>query len=286
LNFQKPKSGNCIPQGSVCPLASTQKTKTDLNNTTSAPPVSMTSRNVIKQVFAQFKKTKMKKVILMTVVAIIVSMKGYAQDSTRTLFHLSMPKYFGLYLAPEFQYGQLKGQFTSFGGGSAMLLFNKKFAIGLTMQQNLYRSFSPAGISPLVLHGGFGGLKLEYTCNPDAVVHLSFPLVIGMGMATVDSANYTAWRNNDTTSYRQNHQFEDRRGRNRNEYFMLQPGVQVEANLFKYLKLFAGANYRFAFATYNTNNSPLISQSTLQGLSMNVGLKFGLFDFSPGRGKK
>jgi hypothetical protein len=232
----------------------------------------------------------MKKAILMTLfLALLFSVKGYSQDSTKTMFHLSMPKYLGLYLAPEIQYGQFKGSFTSFGGGSAMLIFDKKFAIGVSMQRNIYLSYSPTGISPLVLNGSFGGLKLEYTCNPDAVVHLSFPLVIGMGMARTDSANYVSDRyndNNDTTSYKQIRRIENQRRGNRNEYFILQPGVQLEANLFRYLKLFAGANYRLALATYSTSTSSLLPQSTLQGLSVNVGLKFGLFDFSTKRKKK
>jgi hypothetical protein len=212
---------------------------------------------------------------------LLMSFKSYAQDSTKTLIHFSEIKQLGLYFAPEYQYGQLKSQYTSFAGGSAMLLVNKKFAFGFTMQQSVYLSYSPTDISPLVLKGSFGGLKLEYTCHPDAAVHLSFPLVIGGGYARADSANYVDDNNdmspNQYKSYR-------RRGI-RNSYFIVQPGVNVEANLVRFVKIFAGVNYRFSIPTYSTSTTNIIPASTLQGLGFSIGLKMGLFDFNVHRKK-
>jgi hypothetical protein len=228
----------------------------------------------------------MKKEILIALFMFVcISFKGYSQDSTRTLFHLSIPNTIGLYVAPEFQYGQFKGPFTSFAGGSAMLLFNKKFAIGVSMQHNVYLSYSPSGISPLVLTGGFGGLKMEYTCNPDAAVHLSFPLLIGMGRARADSATYVYDRWNDTLSNQKGQNYDYGRRGIRNEAFIIQPGIQVEANVLSFVKLFAGANYRFALATYSSSNNTIVPANSLQGLSLNIGLKAGIFDFKISRKK-
>ncbi len=208
-----------------------------------------------------------------------ISFKSYSQDSIRTLVHLPKITHVGIYIAPEFQYGQLKGEFTSFGGGSAMLLFNKKFGFGVTMQHSIFLSYSPKGISPLDLMASYGGLKLEYTCNPNAPIHLSFPLVIGGGSARLDSATYfrSILPDTNTQGDRMHREFDQ--SVSRNNYFVVQPGVQVEGNLFRFLKLYAGANYRFAFETYSSN-SKLLPASTLQGLSLNVGLKVGFFDYT------
>ena len=155
------------------------------------------------------------------------------------------------------------------------------------------RSFSPSGIKPLVLNANVGGLKLEYVVMPQSAIHCSFNLLLGGGSARADSANqkYDRLRNGPMMGY---HHGYEMWGNNellfpkpnviRSDFMVIQPGVELEANLFKYVKLFAGANYRF---TAKGNHSDvLIPSTTLQGLSANVGLKIGLFDFNTDRFRK
>jgi hypothetical protein len=226
----------------------------------------------------------MKKIILLISLFVFTNtIRIYSQDTTKTLFHFHVPKinYLGLYVAPEYQYGQLKNGFTSFGGFSGMILFNKKFAAGVTIQKSLDHSYSPSGISPLKLSGQFAGI--EYTIHPDKAVHFSFPLIVGMGSCRIDSASYTKLSQIDTT-------FQDRRNNkmehkgNRSDYFLIQPGVQVEANLFKFIKLYFGASYRFSINTEGTISST-ISATALQGFSLNAGMKIGFFDYNTRRKK-
>ena len=217
----------------------------------------------------------MKKVILIAMVFLGISTtKGYSQDTAKTIFHVSKINSIGFYVAPEYQYGQLKNQFTGFGGISGMILLNKTFAIGGGMYGSMDRGFSPTGISPLVLHSRFGGLKMEYTLNPNSVVHISFPLMIGGGSANTDSANYVVRPNNRDSAGRRvlPGTFQPRKPGN--DFFLIQPGVQVEANLFRSVKLFAGANYRFVVADKLTN----LPMNTMQGFSASLGLKIGLFN--------
>ncbi len=216
---------------------------------------------------------------------LIISSKVNAQDSTNTLLHIPKITQIGFYIAPEYQYGQLRNGFTSFAGVSGMVIFNKSFAIGASMQRSIYLDYSPSAVKPLNLRGSFGGLKMEYTVNPGSAVHLSFPLLIGGGMAEADSASYfnsaiaSDPMDMDGKFRHRRNDFRRNRGYH-NEYFIIQPGVQVEANLVKCVKLFAGANYRFSIPTYSTGNSSLLPASTLQGLSLNVGVKVGLFDIN------
>ena len=221
----------------------------------------------------------------MLVVAMLSASNLFAQDDTmHTLVKLSAPKYIGLYVAPEYQYGQAAGVFNSYVGSSAMLIYNKKLAFGVTGFTNTQESFAPAKVSPLLLRSTFGGLKLEYTPRPNSAVHVTFPLVVGFGVAQLDSVSYT--RNpaidsldNDHNGKGKHYNYNGSRNRGiSNDYFIIQPGIQLEANIFRLVKLFGGVNYRVAFPT-ETLTAPL-ANSTLSGLSANIGLKVGLFDFS------
>ena len=173
-----------------------------------------------------------KPALIVVLLACLTSFKGYSQDSTKVLLHFPAIHYLGLYVSPEFQYGQVKNEFTSFRGGSAMVLLNKKFALGITVQRA--RPISPAEISPLQIRSDFAGLKLEYTCRPEKALHLSFPLVIGMGSAQIDSAHHFEGRRFERPdSLERAHRAAERL--NHNEYFIVQPGILLEANLLKYV---------------------------------------------------
>jgi hypothetical protein len=226
-----------------------------------------------------------KNLFLMLTVALFSASTLFAQEDTmHTLIKLSAPKYIGIYVAPEFQYGQAAGVFNSYSGASAMFIYNKKLAVGITGVRSIQDNFAPAKTSPLLLSSGFGGLKLEYTPRPNAAVHVTFPLVIGYGMARLDSVSYTAKNWVKDTVNVNGHGKGDDYGRVRNnrgitnDYFVIQPGIQLETNIFRMVKLFGGVNYRFAFPN-QTVTAPLTS-TTLNGLSANIGLKIGLFDFS------
>jgi len=209
---------------------------------------------------------------LAALLALAGQMAGQDTVRTRTLLQPSKLHYLGVFVAPEYQYGQSNGAFTSFSGGSAMLLFNKRFAMGVTMQHSLDRRFSPAGVSPLVLRSAFGGAKLEYTLMPNSAVHVTFPLLLGAGIARADSLR---------TLLRPGHLHGiDENGRLnglRSEYFIVQPGVQVEANLLRWAKLYVGAHYRIASRIGDEVSAA--PGNSLQGASISAGLKLGWFDF-------
>ena len=214
--------------------------------------------------------------------AVLLSFTSFtlsAQDTTHTLLKLTKPHSWGIYFAPEVQYGQVKSAFTSFGGGSAMLMINNRFAFGVTAQQSLSNTFSPKGISPLYVQSAFMGGKIEFTPKPTAAVHVTFPLMVGVGEAQADSlGEFNGHWGNDRNGFRNNFL------RNGNSYVVIQPGIHVEANLLSFMKLFVGANYRFSIL--NDNNSALLTANTLQGVSISAGAKLGLFDYHFGKHKK
>ena len=190
------------------------------------------------------------------------------------LLRITRPAYIGLYLAPEIQTGQINNSFTPIGGGSVMLLINRKWGIGVAGCGTLNEGFSPNGVAPMYLRAYYAGVKFEYTPDPGAALHLTFPLSIGMGMARTDS---TKFNHHDHGIDNNNHH--DFNFRGQNEAVIIQPGIQLEANMIRYLKIFAGVNYRVAF----NNSNATIPKNTFSGLSLNLGLKVGLFDYWIGK---
>ena len=211
----------------------------------------------------------------MTVACFGMAFNAAAQDTTHTLIKLIKPQTIGLYVAPEFSYGQLRGDMTSFGGASAMFVLNKKWAIGATAQMSLDDAFVPKAVSPLAVQSMVMGGKIEYTPKPDALIHVSFPLMIGGGEASADSVradNGHDW--NDNLGH-------DKGRGNGNGFVVVQPGIHLEMNLLRYAKIYVGANYRLSFLS--DNQTVLLPANTLQGFSMSAGLKLGLFDYKLGR---
>jgi hypothetical protein len=221
----------------------------------------------------------MRKMLLVACAALFTcTLNLQAQDTTKTLIHFKRPQYLGIYIAPEFQYGQLGGDFTSFNGGSFMLLLNKKWAVGITGMGNSVQNYSPSNVTPQYLRSGFGGLKLEYTPRPNSAVHVSFPLVIGAAYASQDTnARWVGGgRGRDD-----NRNWE--RNNNVSQFVVVQPSMQIEANLFRFAKIFGGINYRLMFDAQTTNT---VTKANAQGFSANVGLKLGLFDWFVGKKEK
>jgi hypothetical protein len=212
-------------------------------------------------------------------------------EKIRTLFSgsknpMKTIKYLGLSVGSEFQYGSLAGEFTPMAGVSATLHINKKWGIGLGGYSTV-NNFTPTAFnvkSLLNLNVMYGGLKLEYTPNPNAPIHVSFPLLISGGMARVDSVNN--YRNGFGGRNRNNRR--DFNERDNTYFWAIQPGINIEANVIRFLKIYAGASYRLvpSVNTETTTALPTPSASQLSGLNVSAGLKVGLFDYQLHRERK
>lgn len=213
--------------------------------------------------------------------------------------NLGKTNYLGLSVGGEIQYSMLAGQFTPMAGVSGMVHFNKRFAIGAAAYSTIAENFTPTSLNTnkaLAVNTMYGGLKLEFTPKPDAKVHVSFPLLIGMGMAQVDSVNSRDGREQDhymdpVTGMeidREGHDNHDGNGNHDNggsEYFLIQPGVNLEINLIRYVKFTLGASYRIVPTVSRDNAAttvsayPALTASQLSGLNVTAGLRIGLFDY-------
>lgn len=113
------------------------------------------------------------------------------------------------------------------------------------------------------LVGGYGGLLLEPIILPKLPVHISVPILIGVGgVSYTDNIYY----DNVTDEFVYTSEDAD-------AYFMLNPGLEVELNVFKFMRLGIGAYYRYAIGM----DLDQVSKDALNGLSAGVSLKFGNF---------
>ncbi len=205
-------------------------------------------------------------------------------SSMRTLLGKTKINDIGFYVAPELMYGQFNGNFTAGGGGALMVQLNQKWGFGL----NVFSFGSrPDDNMPRTPRATFSGVKVEYTLQPNKLFHLSFPLSIGsvghgmkMGRFDRDKDRFgrpdggkqiLGDRPNDFDPTADRPQALDGIVDFPSRGAFIQPGVNIESNLFRYAKIYAGAKYRAAF-----NNSGF--SNDLSGFSANIGLKLGLFD--------
>lgn len=188
--------------------------------------------------------------------------KGAANNAAFKIRHL------GVYIAPEFQMGQLNGGFVPMGGTSFMIQVNKKWGVGVSRLMGR----SPSANTADNFRAAFGGLKLEYTPKPDAAVHVSFPLIIGAARSDTGSRGMRMGGNRNAGRRNDNGLFDGRSGQS---FALIQPGINLETNLFRFARLYAGANYRFVFSENGYS-------SAMQGFSASVGLKVGVFDYALG----
>lgn len=215
-----------------------------------------------------------------------------AQDSTQTLFKLSKIKTMGFFVAPEFQMGDLNQHAEPFRALSAMLQFNQHLAIGYSYFNSadhmiLYRNdMGPR--YPISLWSG--AFKIEYALKPASKIHVSIPLLIGRSiaesgygvmplaeknMAYPDSLGGNLPYMPDYYSYGQS------------RFILIQPGMHVEANVFKIIKVYLGVHYRFSIPLqtgyyahmYVMPSEPLHSKF-VSGMVLNTGIKIGLFEKS------
>lgn len=201
--------------------------------------------------------------------------------TTQTLFGKIKPRInkIGLYVAPEFQYFGAANAYTPASGAAVMLIFNERFSVGVAganTQRFTPKAFNNTGLR---MNYSYAGGQLEYSFAPHRILHIAVPLFIGAGQSRVDSLGsfrHFGRGDRDWNDYSVN---------SNNPFFVIQPGLRIETNLFRFAKLYLGANYRAVIGntsvTYPSGTSTAaVTNSQLSGVSFSAGLKLGLFDYT------
>ncbi|MFZ4523387.1 MAG: hypothetical protein ACOYNC_16905 [Bacteroidales bacterium] len=232
---------------------------------------------------------KMKNVTIM-IAFLFSTVALFAQDSPskkessgdfemKTIFgnehgHLKIP--IGYFVELNAGYTQFGDKSVFLPGISTGMILNHHWTIGLAgsfigNSRNLhypdvYFDSAVGSMAAANLAGGYGGLLLEYTLFPTSAVHLSFPVMIGGGYMFYGQPhqhNSSTYPNNDWNGGEISH----------DHFFVVEPGVKVEMNVIKKMRIGVGVSYRYSpdFKLPNTSTE-LINQFTAK-----LSLRFGKF---------
>jgi len=173
-------------------------------------------------------------------------------------------------------YGAITNKFTSIGGDYANLVgvyggwyINHSFllgvgAAGLTNDLPVPFEHRIDPLKDLSYMYGQVGMVTEYVIASNKTFHVAFNLFSGAGFTL--QYERQNWHDDD-------HEFDWDENRDEDWFFVAEPGVQVEINVFKWMRFSPGVSYRAAFAS----DARGLSDSALSDISYNATLKFGKF---------
>lgn len=156
-------------------------------------------------------------------------------------------------------------------GLAAGPIINHNWTIGLQLNAivNSYYLYYDTIINNTnaYLVGGYGGFLIQYTLFPNSAVHVTFPLQIGGGYLgylsdngyKVENGNGYWYNNSEILDY--------------DAFFYMEPGIQAEFNLLKFMRLAVGMSYRYS-PNFNLEKT---SSGFINQFNGTVGLKFGKF---------
>jgi hypothetical protein len=209
----------------------------------------------------------MKKIILFAT-GIILAFSAFAQDNDN-------PDEIHTIMGRNHHY---TGGYGSFGAGYSMI--DNKDAVTLTGRgawiaghslafgfagTGFVNSFSDAPQADRVVNltGGYGGFFLEPIVLPRFPVHLSFPVIAGLGGIAYTSSIKPA----DSFEYY------DTWVEDTQAYLIAEPGVELELNVLRFFRMSFGVSYRFT----SDINWSYTGPDVLEGWNAGMSFKFGKF---------
>jgi hypothetical protein len=215
----------------------------------------------------------MKTIITTVLITLFICTQGYAQtenneNEVQTIFG-SGAKVTGWFIDFGSSYSKLNGEtahLPSFGGG---VLMNDKFKIGLMGKtlsyHDTYLQYDNLFDEPVNLVGGYGGLFFEASPIDNKLVHISFPLIAGAGGAEyLTVTKYPEMDDDGETDY-------CTRSESFSSYWVVEPGANVEVNVTRFMRLYAGYSYRWMLGLELANTE----SNALNGHNFNFGVRFG-----------
>jgi hypothetical protein len=229
-------------------------------------------RNRFKNRYTQKIRTMKNSLII---VLSVLSMGLYGQSDSlkpekfkhQTLF--STKKGVGGYIGLNSKFTTLNNHQTLLTGGELGLVVAHRFNFGFEG----YGSVNPVKSNHKIndstysyLNMGYGGLHLEPVLWSGKMIHLSFPTHLGVGALAETNRSYL----NDINS---ENEFKESDLLETDFFMVAEPGAMVEFNVFRFMRLGAGASYRFVSGV----DMPQEKNSELGGFSANFSLRLGWF---------
>lgn len=219
------------------------------------------------------KRTVLSALFALAVVVAMAQEKSGTQEM-RTLFGNDGQTTHGGYGAIMIDYSQIDGKDAVVVGGRGGWIINHRFVIGMGGKGIASTISYPWDNAPDIykpkyyLNGGYGGLLLEANLMPFSPVNVSIPVIIGGGgVAYSQQYNYSNnWDNSNWYTY------------DASAFFVVEPGIEVNLNLVKFMRLSFGGYYRFTSGLdLEDPYGNKAETDILDGFSAGISLKFGKF---------
>lgn len=201
----------------------------------------------------------MKKYLYILMILPFGAFAQYTSDANAIFSGNSDLKGFGVY---EMKLTQISDATSLFIGASGGVTVNKVFMFGIAS----YGLATSPEIGALRgtgyrLNGGYGGLLIGFNVFPREVVHISFPIVFGVGkMYLTDPFFFSGSSDSDLTI-------------EQSGFMVVEPSAILEFNVTRFFHLGLGASYRYVQGLSMSS----LTDEQLLGWAMNLNLKFGSF---------
>lgn len=211
--------------------------------------------------------------IIAALMTAVIGFSAQAQDESENKHHDIQTVFRGGSVRSG-GYGAITNKFTTINGQFANMVevyggwyINRRFMFGIgagAVTNNIpvpveHRANPTEDLS---YEYGQVGLVTEYVVASNKPVHLVFHLFTGAGF----TLQYNRYNWDDDYSYR-NYPYDE------NWFFVMEPGVQVEINLLRWMRFSPGVSYRAAFGSEAYG----LTDADLSGGSVDLTLKFGRF---------
>lgn len=216
-------------------------------------------------------------------VLFLIGITAFGQETEnnqqmRTIFGGPEVKSIGGYGALDVGYTTINKHDAVYFGARGAVVINHMLALGLGgkgfVSSTVYDKYL---LDEYEFAGGYGGLYVEPIINWNSPVHLSFPMLIGAGgigylkhWGDYDSDH--DYYNYDEDSY---------------AFFVFEPGVEVEFNLLKWMRVALVGSYRLTtdvkleYKEHLTSSSfageRIAPENMLRSFSVGMIMKFGKF---------
>jgi hypothetical protein len=192
--------------------------------------------------------------------SIVLNLTAQTSKEVKTLIGTGTPR-IGYFITPFCQFGSIAGSTAVIPGVGAGIVFNNNISLDLRYKF-IATENTPVGEVNyrLYLDGQWFGIKSEFSLKPENAIHVNFFLEAGAGEIELDLKD--SYENQQVIIPSEDAWFAN-----------LEPGVALEINLWKYLKLNLTAGYRFVSDVTFRN----LSQRDLMGFTYSAALKIGIF---------
>jgi hypothetical protein len=197
--------------------------------------------------------------LLLLFFAIATTITAQNNEDTKTVFGKGKPE-IGYFVSPSFQFGEIAGSTAVLPGLGIGIVLNNRIYLGLNYKY-IATENTPEGESDnrLYLDQRYCGLRFEYAIQPKSVVHFNFPVELGVGETELD--------------LKDSYENEGLVPTDDAWFAYLEPGVALEINLNKYIKLNISGGYRFVSNVSFRN----LTENDMMGITCSAGLKIGIF---------